>query len=1117
MKLKLIYGRAGVGKSQYCFNQVAKYIEEKENITVITPEQFSFTAEKKLMDAINSQAVLNAEVVTFNRMAYRVMQEIGRNNKIDISKSGMAMLVYSILNKEKKNMRFLGKSDENIDIAITAIKELKQHAITVDMLEKEILNSQNSFLRSKLNDINIIYKGFENQIKGKYIDETDLLTFLAQNITKTEILKNQIIYIDEFAGYTEQEYEIIKQILKVAKEVNITVCTDELESNKNISNDIFYSNKITVRKLIEKAKGIGAEIEEINLNDSYRFKNNELIHIEKNIYNMPYERFKEVPQNVKVFLAKNEYSEIENVAKQIVILTKKHGYRYKDIGIITRNIETYSSLARAIFKKYEIPVFIDENRDLNQNILIQYILSIFDIWNKNFSYESVFNYIKTGFLNIDEYDIFRLENYCVKYGINYNKWKKDFVYYNENEEEINNLNEIRKEIIEPIIKLKKKIDENRTAENITKLLYSFLIEQKIDYRLKEKIEMLEKLDLIDLQNEYKNSFKVLVNILDEIVMIFKDDQMTLEQYAQILKIGFKNSGLNKIPGTQDQVIMGDIERSRSHKIKALFIIGINDGIFPSVQREEGFLNDEDREYLKLQGIELAKGTTENLYEENFNIYKAFTTAEEKLYLSYDSANSDGKSLRPSSLILKLKKIFPKLQEESDIVSEKFEITNEEATYGEMIKQIAKMYKGEKIEDVWHLIYKYYNSNEKFNRKLNKDLKALTYKIEPEKLNEDNINKLYGKNLKTSISKLERYKSCPFSYYLQYGLNLKEKEELKIQTLNTGTFMHEVIDEFFEKIKELKQSPRNITEEDLKLIVNDIVEEKLGQTKNYIFSSSEKYKLLVIRLKKIICKALKYILLTLVNSEFTVEGTEIEFGEKGRYKPIKLKLDDGKNVEIIGKIDRLDIAKNEDGKYIRIIDYKSSIKDIDLNNVYAGLQLQLLTYMDAVCKAEDFLPAGILYFSVLEQIIKSDKNMSEEEIENKIRAKFKMKGLILADIKVVKMHDKNIQEGKASDIIPAFIDKSGELSPKKTNGVTQKQFSDLQKYIDKILKQIVKEIYSGKVDIKPYYKKGGITNTPCSYCKYGSVCGFNYGICKKEYNFIPNYTKEEIFNKIKEEK
>ena len=324
-------------------------------------------------------------------------------------------------------------------------------------------------------------------------------------------------------------------------------------------------------------------------------------------------------------------------------------------------------------------------------------------------------------------------------------------------------------------------------------------------------------------------------------------------------------------------------------------------------------------------------------------------------------------------------------------------------------------------------------------------------------------------------------------------------------------MHETIDLFFNRLRNKEIKIEDITDEQIKTIVNDIIDEELQLNKNYIFTSSEKYKLLVLRLKRIVAKALKYIIETLNQSKFDILGTEVEFGQKGKYKPIILDLDDGKRIEITGKIDRIDIGKNDNGKYLRIIDYKSSSRNIDLNEVYAGLQIQLLTYMDAVCKEEDAISAGVLYFNLLEQMIKSDKRIESNEIEEKIKANFKMKGLILANINVVKMHDKNLISG-ASKLIPAYIDKSGNLS-KKTNGITEEQFIELQKYISKTIKEISMEILSGKIDLNPFYKNG---NTPCKYCTYKAICGFNAGFCKNSYNFIGNESKDAVLAKIKKE-
>ena len=1114
MGLRIIYGRAGTGKSEYCYKEIAQKIKTENKILIITPEQFSFTAEKKLMEAIDTEAVLNAEVVTLSRMAYRVINEIGGKTETNLSKCGKAMLIYSILNNNKKDLKFLGKTDENVDMAETAITEFKKHGISVEQLKQEAKNQQDIYLKNKLQDMCAIYENFENQLSGKYIDETDLLTILAENVDNTTLFADSIVYIDEFAGFTSQEYEVIKKLIKIAKQVTITICTDELHDVKKPDTDIFYSNQITVNKLLEVAKQCDTQLEEIELENTYRFKTPELKYLEKNLYENRYNKYDNKPENLSLFLAKNQYSEIEEVAKNILKLVRDNGYRYRDISIITKNIATYSSLARAIFDKYDIPIFIDENRDLNQNIVVQYVLAILEIFTRNWSYESVFNYIKTGFSNIDEDDIFKLEKYCLKWGIKQNKWKKQFTYGNYDEREksdIERLEQIRRNLVDPLMNLKKEIDANKTVQGISKAIYQFLVQEKIADKVARKIEELEQIGQIDLANEYESSLQTIIDILDEIVLIFKDDKITIDKYAQILKVGLKNSSLTKIPGTQDQVILGDVERSRSHKVKAIFIIGLNDGQFPSVHKDEGFLNDTDREILKENGIELAKGTIDKLYEDNFNIYKAFTTAEERLYLLYSSSDMQGKALRPSMLINKIKKMYSKLEEQSDVVERKSEISNKKTTYEELINNISRLKEQDNIEKIWYYIYDYYKKDNEWNQKLQKDLKGLSYTNIPEKIEQENINKLYGNILTTSISKLEKYRSCPFSYYLQYGLKIKPQEELKIQTLNTGTFIHEVIDEFFEDTKEAGIKLEEITEEQLSEIINKIVDQKLGRNKNYIFTSTAKYRALVVRLKKIIKKALIYIIETIVKSRFEVFGTELEFGEKGKYKPIRLTLDNGKKVEIIGKIDRIDTAQNEDGKYLRIIDYKSSIKNIDLNEVYAGLQIQLLTYLDAACKEEDLMPAGILYFSMLEQMIKADKRMEQEEIEEKIRANFKMKGLILADVKVVKLHDKNLEKG-SSTLVPAYIDKEGNLSEKRTSGVTANEFADLQKYMYTVIKQISKEILGGNIDLKPYYKD---KKTPCKYCDYKSICGFNMGGCENKYNYIDKKSKEEILTKIYE--
>lgn len=1114
MSLRLIYGKSGCGKSEYCFKEIAKNVN-KEKIYMIVPNQMALMAEKRLMEKADNLGLVNTEVITFSRMAFRVRNEIGGAKKTNLSKSGKAMLLYDILSKQKDTLNFLGKNAENVDIIGNSITEFKKHRIDIENLKEEANTTTDMYLKLKLNDMITMYEEFEKSIQDKFLDENDVLDILNTQILESNQFKNTTIYIDEFVGFTTQEYEIIAKLMQLAKEVNVTICTDNLLQQEDADKDIFYANKNTGIKLINLAKEYGIEIEDdVKLTELHRFKNEELKHLEENFYAVPYKTYKEEPKNIKMFLANNQYTEIEHIASEIVKLVRNENYRYKDISVITKNLNLYSSLIKVIFASYNIPVFIDEKKELSENVLVKFLIAVLEICNKNWSYEAVFNYLKTGFVNIDKEEIFKLENYCIRWGIKGNKWyKEDWNYVGKDEyteEELARLNELRKMIVTPIRKLQEKSRKDNSFINLTKILYEFLEEMKIEEVITSKIEKLEEKGFIELANEYESSFKVLIELFDEIVLVFGEEKTNFDKYMSILKIGLKNTGLGKIPATQDQVIVGDVNRSRSHKVRAVFIIGINDGEFPSIYKDEGFFNDKDREYLKAQGFDLANGSLENLYEENFNIYKAFTVAEEKLFLSYASSDNEGRTLRPSILITKLKKIYPNLQERSDIITQEKEIITANNTFDNLIEKLNSYQEGEEIEDIWFDVLEYYGNNPLWKGRLLKSLEGIKYTNVPEKIKPEFIKKLYGETLHTTISRLERYRSCPFSFYLEYGLKLKEKKSLKLQPIDTGSFMHEVIDEFFEEVADKKISIKDLDKAEIEKIVKQIIEEKLNLKANYIFKSIPKFMVLTNRLCRLVTLSIVYIVQGLQATDFEVVGNEIEFKNGKEYKPIEITTEDGRKVEITGKIDRIDLAKDATGKYIRIIDYKSSAKDINLNEVLAGLQLQLITYLDAVCEEKDVIPAGVLYFGLTEpklDKVKNSKNITDEEVEQKKREHFRMNGLVLAEMNVINMMDNNLKDGEKSTTIPVKLKKDGSMD-KTSKVVSRKEFEILQKYVKKTLGDISKEILDGNIDIKPYYNVKN-KRKPCEYCAYGSICNFKKGFYGNDYNYIDNLEKDYI--------
>ena len=540
--------------------------------------------------------------------------------------------------------------------------------------------------------------------------------------------------------------------------------------------------------------------------------------------------------------------------------------------------------------------------------------------------------------------------------------------------------------------------------------------------------------------------------------------MSFKQYKNILKVGLEFSSLGEIPQVIDQVIIGDTDRSRNHKAKVVFILGLNDGVFPAVNSGEGFLNDKDRNYLKQNGIELAKGTIENLYEDQFNIYRAFTTAEDELYLSYVSTDKEQKAKRQSILISRIKKMFKNLKEESDVVSKNDSILTAESTFNQMLSNIKDFKQGKEIDEIWFAVYNWYMQNDEWKPKLKEAIKGFSHKNDAEKITEENIKRLYGNTLKTSVSRLEQYRECPFSFHLKYGLKLKEREEFVVRPIDTGSFMHEVIDEFFENTKNIK----TIEDQEIKEIVNNIIDEKLSLSKNYIFTSTPRFEVLTNILKKAILQSITYIVQQMKNSDFEIAGNEIEFNRK---------ID---NVEITGKIDRIDTAQNEQGKYIRIIDYKSSDRSINLNELEAGTQIQLLTYLDTAVEKTKNIPVGMLYFNLIDP-----------------------------DVNIIRMMDKNLQTG-ASSTIPVTLDKNGDIMDSRSNAITKEQFTLLQNKVKKIIKQIAKEILEGNIEIKPTYNKGK-KEEACKYCEYKSICCFNPNV--NNYAFIDNKSKKELLDNL----
>lgn len=1112
MSLQLIYGRSGTGKSQLILDEIKEKINENKKIYIIVPEQYSFSMEKRLLNTIGTKSIINAEVLTLSRMATRVVSEVSGNTKARLSKIGKAMIVYSCAQKLKSKLVYLNDSNKNLDLILNSITEFKKHSITENDINSVIEKTDDEYLKIKLNDIKMVLDKYNKTISNSYIDESDLLGLLIDDIDKTDMFNDTLIYIDEFMGFTSQEYKIIEKLINIASKVTITVCADELNYDLVDMSDIFYFNKQTANKLLAIARNINYEIEKsICLKDNKRIKSKELRFLEENLYSKKFNKYLDKCDNISIFMAKNPYSEVEHVASEILSLVRDNNARYKEIGIITKNIEDYSFNVKAIFDEYNIPIFIDEKKDINNNILMIYIVSLFNILTKNWSYESVFSFLKTGLVDLKEEDIYDLENYSLKWGIKGNKWYKEDFCFEEKNDKQDRINVSRRKLVDLVFSFKNILSNSKKVKDIAKGLVDFINLNNISKMIYKMADDLENKGLYEIASEYRNSLKLFYNVLDEMVLVYENEEMNFDKFNNILQIGLSKSEFGTIPATLDEVVLGDMDRTRLNNVKYLFVLGMNDGVIPSIVKNEGFLNDADREFLKQNGLDVAKGTIEQIYENQFNIYKILSGIENKLYISYPVVDKDGKNLRHSVLITKIKNMFKNIKESSDVIKKDFKISLKDSSFDDAISKYKEYLETGKIDDWWLDVLNWYYINEK--EKFLKVLKGLDDTNISSNISRKNVEILYGNTMKTSISRLEQYRRCPFSFHLKYGLKLKEPEEFNIRSIDTGSFMHDIIDTFFNYVLDKNIDISSLEEDELKQIIYDIIDERLKMSKNYIFTSTPKYIVLTERLSKVVYESMTYIVDGLKNSKFRVLGNEIEFNENASYKPIELNLSDGRKVELTGKIDRADIA-NIDGKdYVRIIDYKSSVKDIDLNQVIAGLQIQLISYLDAISEENNLNPAGILYFNLIDKIVNKSRNLTDEEIKLEIRKAYKMKGLIVADIDIARAMDTKLEKG-FSDTIPVYIDKDESVNNYRSSTISKEKFESLQKYAKKIIKEISSEILDGNIDIKPYYLN---KKTGCDYCEYKSICGFNINNKGNEYNYIHSYDKEYLLDLIEEEK
>lgn len=1153
MGLRFILGRGGSGKSTYILDEIKKNVKSEDTTPVImlVPEQYTFETEKrisKLFVGDDKDRFLRSRILSFKTMASIVFSQVGGLTDININSSGKAMMTYKAIESVSKELDVFSKATSQsgfVSSISEIISELKQYNIDPDMLENVANDIENEALKLKLRDISKIYKEFEGKLHENYVDSQDILNSLADKIEKCDYFNGAYIYIDEFTGFTPNQYRVLKALLKKAKEVNISLTLDNINKGNYNKADVFSRTKFTYERLVKICEEEGIKVlSPVNLNDGdiKRFRGNEeLLHLEKYYNSYPYKTYDKETKNIQIKEFNNLYSEVEQIAKEIVSLVRDKNIRYKDITVATRDLNRYDFLVQSIFNEYNIPNFIDKKREAKSNPIVVLIISALEMKNRRYSYESMFRYLKSGLIGIDNDDISLLENYVLANGIKGKKWFEEKWNYrvnsnfSEDETELelqtkDRINEIKNRVIQPIEILQGKLKGRNKTVDICKYIYEFLLDINMPNTIEGLILNFKDKGELDIASQYSQVWNIVVDILDQMVEIMGDESISLDKFIKLISLGFDEYELGLVPPSIDQVLVSSVDRMKNTDTKYLYLIGTTDGIFPLISKDGGLLNDDDRKRLEKSGVEVDIDSKTKTFEEQFLVYKALTSTTENLIITYPISDYEGKTLRSSIIVSRLKKIFPNIKNTSYIVDEEIKtdedilkkVTSKSPTFSELINNIKEFDNNnlsiDEINAIWLDLYRYYINDEEYKNIARKVIKGLSYTNQVQKLEENKIKSLYQGNL-LSVSRLEKYAQCPFAYFIQYGLKAKERREYSFTAPDLGTFIHNILDKFSKELSKDNLDWRDINEDYIDKKIGMLVDEIVSKIPGYILNSSERYKYLAYRLKNMLVTAIKIISEQISQGSFEPKGYEVDFGIKGKYPPIKIILNNGEEINLVGKIDRVDELEEGEDKYIRIIDYKSGNKSISLTDIYYGLQLQLMVYLDAILESctegeINLKPAAILYCRIDDPIAKFSEDQEDDIVKESILKELRMKGLVIKDSHIIKEMDKSLENGERSSslVIPANLTKDGKIG-KNTSGVTYEEFDILRKYVKQTIKNLCEDMLGGNIMIAPYKNKNA---TSCDFCSYSVICQFDSSLKDNKYKILNNKENEEIINIMKEE-
>ena len=1161
--IRFVLGRAGTGKSRSAFEQIGAELERSPDgppLVLLVPEQMTQAADRAFVARFGG--TIRAQSLSFRRLAFRVMQEAGGASRLHIDDTGKKMLLYKIARARGREFRAFRRLTDGggwIDAANEMFAECKRYAIDAARLgEAAADDSFPPALRDKLHDLSLLVGGMEAELSGRYIDSEDYLTLLGEHAASSRTIRGAQVWVDGFHGFTPTELAALRQICKHAERVTFALTLDRpydaYETPDEL--DLFHPTASTMTALLRMAEEEGIPVEaatvlEAEAASRYRaapaLSALERAFVDK-ANGRPATPAAGAGEAVRLVSAANPRAEAEAAARDIVRLVSSGAARWRDIAVYVRNWEGYGDILAAAFRDHGIPCFLDQKRAVAHHPLSELVRSAIDVVLSRWTYDAVFRAVKTDLLfprgtfrteSEARFAMDQLENVVLEYGIKGSRWTDGKPWRLnagaplEGDEEAHaegqrareeRVNRWRGLVAAPLHAFEKRFKKAATMREQAAALFEFLEDVEAAETLARWRDSAERAGDPERAKEHEQLWDRIVDTLDQLVELVGEEPADAELFAGMIATGLDGIRMGLVPPALDQVLVGSLDRTRAFGVKRLYLLGVNDGVIPMRPREKGVISEADRERLHAAGLELAPDSRRRMLDERFLLYNALFLPSEGLWISYALSDPEGTALLPSEWIRTVKRLAPEAKTMYAPGDVPGGATDEEAlerlstpsrALSELLPQLRRWSRGEGVSGVWWAAYNWLAERPYWRERLLALLPSLDYTNKQARLSEETAIALYGETFRTSVSRLETFAGCPFAHFAGYGLRLTERRLYRLEAPDIGQLYHAALSQLSKKLAEEGRTWAELDEAECAALAYRTVEELAPKLLSEILFSSNRHRYMTRKLQAVVGRASEALRGQAARSGFRQAAAELAFGEEGGLPALRLPLPDGREMELRGRIDRIDGAKSERGDwYIRIVDYKSRAHRLRLSDVYYGLSLQLLAYLDAASDAAklwlgaEAAPAGALYFHVHKPILTLHNAAEPEQAAAELFKKFKMQGLLLDDDEAAQLMDTGLRSG-ISPVVPLERKTDGTLGA-RSRAVDAAKWNKLRAFVRGKMTELGAKAACGDVEAAPYRSK---QETPCTFCKFKPVCGFDPELGGNAYRVLPPLADEDVWTRI----